>query len=82
MATKTGQKKNWKDQELAILHQVAQHISSNLELNELLAHIVDMVVGLTGTDSCLIYLYSEQNNELTLRAAGTGHSKDRRVRSS
>ncbi len=69
MPVKTRPKQSWKDQELTILHQVAQHISSNLELNDLLAHIVDMVVSLTGADSCFIYLYNEQNDELTLRAA-------------
>jgi len=67
-------KGSWKDQELAILHQVAQHISSNLELNDLLAHIVDMVVNITGCDSCFVYLYDEQNSQLILRAANTGQS--------
>ena len=60
MATKAGRKQSAKEQEMAILHQVAQHISSNLELNDLLAHIVDMVVGLTGADSCFIYLYTSR----------------------
>ncbi len=69
MAGKTRPKQTWKEEELSILHQVAQHISSNLELNDLLGRIVDMVVGLTGADSCFIYLYNEQNNELTLRAS-------------
>ncbi len=71
MAVRARPKQSWKEQELSVLHQVAQHISSNLELNELLSRIVDMVVSLTGADSCFIYLYSEQNNELTLRAANT-----------
>jgi len=66
-------KQSWKEQELSILHQVAQDISSNLELNDLLAHILHMVVSLTAADSCLVYLYNEQNDELTLRAASTGH---------
>ena len=69
MAARARLKQNWKEQELSILHQVAQHISSKLELNDLLARIVDMVISLTGADSCFIYLYNEQNNELTLRAA-------------
>jgi signal transduction protein with GAF and PtsI domain len=72
MTTKAAPKRSRKDQELAILHQVAQHISSNLELNDLLAHIVDMVINLTGADSCFIYLYDKQNNTLTLKAANAG----------
>jgi signal transduction protein with GAF and PtsI domain len=64
-------KESNKEQELAILHQVAQQISSNLELNELLDHIVEMVTRITGADSCFIYLYKKQGNELTLSAAST-----------
>jgi signal transduction protein with GAF and PtsI domain len=71
MTTRARAKQSWKEQELSILHQVAQHISSKLELNDLLSRIVDMVVSLTGADSCFIYLYNEQNDELTLRAANT-----------
>jgi signal transduction protein with GAF and PtsI domain len=69
MTTKATPKRNRKDQELAILHQVAQHISSNLELNDLLDRIVEMVISITDADSCFIYLYDKQNNTLTLRAA-------------
>lgn len=65
MATKVDQK----DQELAVLHQVAQHISSNLQLNELLEHIIKMVKALTRADSAFIYLYDSQRNELILRGA-------------
>jgi signal transduction protein with GAF and PtsI domain len=66
VATKLDQK----DQELAVLHQVAQHISSDLHLNELLEHIVRMVMALTRADSCFIYLYDKQRNELILRSSG------------
>lgn len=69
MAARTAKKQSSKEQELSVLHQVAQHISSNLELNELLGRIVDMVINVTSADSCFIYLYDKQNNELTLRAA-------------
>jgi signal transduction protein with GAF and PtsI domain len=75
MTTKTAPKQNRKDQELTILHQVAQHISSNLELNDLLAHIVEMVINVTGADSCFIYLYDKLKNKLTLRAANAGQKE-------
>ncbi len=70
---KTAQKRSWKDQELLVLHQVAQQISSNQELNELLAKIVDMLIKVTGVDSCFVYLYNKSNSLLTLRAASAGH---------
>jgi signal transduction protein with GAF and PtsI domain len=69
MTTRATPKRNQKDQELSILHQVAQHISSNLELNDLLDRIVEMVISITNADSCFIYLYDKQNDTLTLRAA-------------
>jgi signal transduction protein with GAF and PtsI domain len=72
MTPKAAPRQNYKDQELSILHQVAQHISSNLELNDLLTHIVDMVINVTGADSCFIYLYDKQNDQLTLRVANAG----------
>ena len=72
MTEKAARKQNRKDLELTILHQVAQHISSNLELNDLLAHIVKMVIKVTEADSCFIYLYDQDNNKLTLRAANAG----------
>jgi signal transduction protein with GAF and PtsI domain len=75
MPPKTARKLTWKEQELIVLHQVAQQISSNVELNELLAHIVDMVVKVTGADSCFIYLLDKPNGQLVLRATNIGHQE-------
>ena len=58
-----------KEQELRILHEVAQDISSNLPLHELLGKIVDMVMDTITADSCLIYLYEKSSDELTLTAS-------------
>jgi signal transduction protein with GAF and PtsI domain len=73
MPAKNAHKLSWKEQELLVLHQVAQHISSNQELNELLAHIVDMAASVAAADSCFVYLYDKQNSQLTLKAANSGH---------
>jgi signal transduction protein with GAF and PtsI domain len=75
MPAKTARKVTWKEQELIVLHQVAQQISSNVELNELLAHIVDMVVKITGADSCFIYLFDKPNGQLVLRATNIAHQE-------
>jgi signal transduction protein with GAF and PtsI domain len=64
-----------KDQELAVLHQVAQHISSNLQLNELLERMIRMVKALTRADSAFIYLYDGQRNELIMRGASRPEEK-------
>jgi signal transduction protein with GAF and PtsI domain len=57
-----------KEEELRILHEVAEDISGNVALQELLNRIVAMAMSLTGADSCLIYLYDKQNGELVLTA--------------
>jgi signal transduction protein with GAF and PtsI domain len=58
-----------KEEELKILHEVARDISGNLPLDQLLTRIVDMVMGFTAADSCLIYLYGKQSHELVLTAS-------------
>jgi signal transduction protein with GAF and PtsI domain len=67
--TDVNKKPDRKEQELRILHEVAQDISSNLELPELLQRIVEMVMQFSTADSCLIYLFDKQNEELILTAS-------------
>jgi len=59
--------------ELQILHNTAQLISSSIEINDVLEQILELVTGLTKADSCLIYLYDKKNNELVLRASKKAH---------
>ena len=64
-----------KEQELKILHEVAQDISSNLDLHELLEKIVELVMNTMAADSCLIYLYDSKDDELTLTASSNADHK-------
>jgi len=61
--------------QLEILQEVADTISSSLELDEVLNHIVDIASDITGADSCLIYLYDSEKEELVLRASKKPHPK-------
>ncbi|MBA3066316.1 GAF domain-containing protein [bacterium] len=75
MAAVSGQTiKNLKN-ELQILHNTAQLISSSIEITEVLEQILELVIGLTKADSCLIYLYDKKNDELVLRASKKTHPK-------
>ena len=58
-----------REQELMMLRKVAEYVSSNLELEELLGRIIKMVGEITLADSCFIYLYDAQHHELVLRAS-------------
>jgi len=69
MASIVNQKLEAKEQELKILHEVAKDISDNLDLSELLHRIVDTVKDFVKADSCLVYLYEEDHDELVLSAS-------------
>ena len=60
-------------EELKILHQISQKISSSLELSEVLDHISEVASAFIGADACLIYLYDRKNQELILRASKNPH---------
>ncbi len=64
-----------KSQEVEILHQISQAVSSNLNLEEVLRHIIELVTQVTRGDSCLLYLLDRGNEELVLRASKNPHPK-------
>src|ERR1700751_435578 len=62
-------------QELRILHQISQSISSTLDLDQVLRQIVDLVIEVTHGDACLIYLLDETGDNLVLRAPKNPHPR-------
>jgi signal transduction protein with GAF and PtsI domain len=62
-------------QELGILHQISQFISSTLDLDQVLRQTVDLVVDVTHGDSCLVYLLDETGGYLVLRASKNPHPR-------
>jgi signal transduction protein with GAF and PtsI domain len=65
-----------KEKELKILHKVAEYISSDLELEKLLEHIVEIAIDLTSADSCFIYIFDPKIEELTLKASKNPHADE------
>lgn len=61
-----SRKTDEKDQELKILHEIAKDLSDDLDLYQLLRSLVTMIINLAKVDSCLIYLYDKQRDELVL----------------
>ncbi|MCE5323209.1 GAF domain-containing protein [bacterium] len=57
------------------LREVGQAIGSMLYIDDMLTKVADIVVKVTATDFCLIYLLSETGQELVLRGA-SGEVKD------
>lgn len=64
-----------KSREAEVLHRISDSISNTLDLEAVLAHIVDVVVEVTRADSCLLYLLSDRRDELILRASKNPHPK-------
>jgi signal transduction protein with GAF and PtsI domain len=62
-------------QELKILHQISQSISSTLDLDQVLRQIVDLVIDVTRGDACLIYLLDPSGENLILRASKNPHPR-------
>ena len=62
-------------QELRILHQISQSISSTLDLDQVLRQIVELVIDVTHGDACLIYLLDEAGDNLVLRASKNPHPR-------
>jgi signal transduction protein with GAF and PtsI domain len=64
-----------KTREADVLHRISESISSTLDLEAVLRHIVEVVVEVTKADACLLYLLSESREELILRASKNPHPK-------
>lgn len=60
---------NEKSLEADALREIGQAIGSMLNIDEMLKKVADIVVKVTGTDLCLIYLLNETGKELVLRGA-------------
>ena len=61
--------------EVHILHRISESISSTLEQETVLKQIVEVVVEVTKADACLLYLISENKDELILRASNNPHPR-------
>jgi signal transduction protein with GAF and PtsI domain len=64
-----------KTREVDVLHRISESISSTLDLEAVLRHIVEVVVEVTRADACLLYLLSESREELVLRASKNPHPR-------
>ena len=64
-----------KTREVEVLHKISDSISSTLDLEAVLSHIVDIVTDVTKGDACLLYLLSDSREELILRASKNPHPK-------
>lgn len=70
-----------KSAETDALRRVGEATGSAFDLEEILKVAADIAVQITGTDSCQVYLYDKERDELVLRAADeTGQSLIGKIR--
>ncbi len=63
------------DTEVKILRYITQMMSSTLELEKILKKTIEMVRKIIKGDACLLYIFDEQKEELTLRASDHPHPR-------
>ncbi len=61
--------------EVEVLHRISDSISSTLDLDVVLKQIVEVVVEVMKADACLLYLLSNDKDELILRASKNPHPR-------
>lgn len=70
-----------REAEAEALRRVGEATGSAFDLEELLKVTADIAIQVTGTDSCQVYLYDKERDELVLRAADeTGQSLIGKIR--
>jgi uroporphyrinogen-III synthase len=59
--------------QVALLHRISSIVSSGLELETMLRELVDLIMQVTDSDACLVYLVDHSTNEIVLRASQLPH---------
>src|SRR5262245_32976233 len=62
--------------QLALLHRISGIISSSLTLKRMLDELVALVVSVTRSDACLVYLLDEPAGEIVLCASQLQHATE------
>jgi signal transduction protein with GAF and PtsI domain len=60
--------------QVALLHRISSIVSSGLELETMLRELVGLIMQVTDSDACLVYLVDHSTNEIVLRASQLPHS--------
>jgi GAF domain-containing protein len=62
--------------QVALLHRISSIVSSGLDLETMLRELVDLIMQVTDSDACLVYLVDHATNEIVLRASQLPHSSE------
>src|SRR5215471_19207811 len=62
--------------QVELLHQISNIVSSNLSLEKMLQELIDLAVEVMNCDACLVYLVDHSSNEIVLRASQLPHTAE------
>jgi uroporphyrinogen-III synthase len=62
--------------QVALLHRISSIVSSGVELETMLRELVDLIMQVSDSDACLVYLVDHATNEIVLRASQLPHSAE------
>ena len=62
--------------QVALLHRISSIVSSDLELDAMLKELVSLIMQVTDSDACLVYLADHASNEIVLRASQLPHTSE------
>ena len=62
--------------QVELLHQISNIVSSNLSLEKMLKELIGLAVEVTDCDACLVYLLDRNRNEIVLRGSQLPHAKE------
>ena len=60
--------------QLALLHRISGIVNSDLSLQKMLDELIQLVVGVTNCDACLVYLLEPARDEIVLCASQLPHA--------
>jgi signal transduction protein with GAF and PtsI domain len=76
MPTSTSNSTNSAVSQLALLHRVSGIVSSDMSLQKMLDELIGLVVSVTGSDACLVYLLDSSSAEIVLCASQLPHTHE------
>ena len=62
--------------QVALLHRISSIVSSDQDIDSILQEMVSLIMKITASDACLVYLIDHATNEIVLRASQLPHDAE------
>ena len=62
--------------QVALLHRISNIVSSDQDVETILHEMISLIMNVTHSDACLVYLIDHSTNEIVLRASQLPHDAE------